>query len=620
MKTLEQLLRHLLRAEVDEVALISDRLPCAHIDGSFEPLDDTAPEVDRILEMLVAAGGSRYVDSLGPTPKTWTARLGGLVVNVSAVMPDEDEVQARFSLAKREAKVEPKKRSNRPEARKSVRPESRKSGRPGKVSVKPPATREGKSQAAPGRGPHQRTSRERISVGRMRAPSFGDIVLDRESLPPPKAASSVPPSQTSAMRQAATMPTLKAVRIDVPQGRKEEPMGTSADAFSVIEADTKKKALSRRDTLQSQSQDTTLLRPYLAKARDARATDLHVVAGRPLLLRVAGELKPSGAALSAEEVERILLPCVPARLTATLADVGSCDFALQDAELGRFRVNIGRQQTGYKGTVRLIAKDVPTLEQLGLPAAIGAATRHHQGLIVVTGPTGHGKTSTMSAIVDILNRESSAHIITVEDPIEFIHARKKAIVSQREVGTHTRSFANALKASLREDPDVIVVGELRDTETVRMAVAASETGHLVIGTMNTPSAAKTIDRLIDLFPPADQPQVRTTLSSGLRLIVSQRLVPSVDKSRMHVAVELLPGSIPLSALIRENKTFQIPSLQQRSRALGIVRLDDSLADLVHGCHVALEVAKQFAEAPMELEALVGMRRGKPDPGMTRRGA
>ncbi len=248
-------------------------------------------------------------------------------------------------------------------------------------------------------------------------------------------------------------------------------------------------------------------------------------------------------------------------------------------------MNVARQRTGLKACLRCIPAEVPTLSSLGLPAEIERATHHHQGLVLVTGPTGHGKTSTLAAIVDIINATTARHVITVEDPVEYVHPRKKAMMSQREVGTHTRSFQSALKASLREDPDVIVVGELRDTETVRMALAASETGHLVLGTMNTPSAAKTIDRLVDLFPTGDQQQVRMTLAGGLHLIVSQRLLPSIDGERMVAAVELLPGSVALWSLIRDAKTYQIPSLQQRGKGFGITRLDDSLADLVRAGRV-----------------------------------
>jgi twitching motility protein PilT len=341
---------------------------------------------------------------------------------------------------------------------------------------------------------------------------------------------------------------------------------------------------------------------------EASASDLHVVAERPMLLRVAGELAPRGTPLTAALVEEMLLPLVPARLKPILAEQGSADFAIERHGLGRFRVNVARQRTGYKGCFRRIPEVVPTLASLVLPAEIARATHHHQGLVLVTGPTGHGKTTTLAAIVDIINRETTHHVITVEDPIEFVHARKKAMISQREVGSHTRAFQSALKASLREDPDVIVVGELRDTETVRMALAASETGHLVIGTMNTPSAAKTIDRVVDLFPPADQQQVRMGLAGGLHMIVGQRLLPAANGRGLVAAVELLPGSVALWSLIRDNKTYQIPSLQQRGKGVGIVRLDESLADLVREGRATKEAALAVAESPDELEAVLAGRR------------
>ena len=345
--------------------------------------------------------------------------------------------------------------------------------------------------------------------------------------------------------------------------------------------------------------DTEALARLLLEARQRHASDVHIVAGRPLLVRIASELLPSGEPIGEADAERMLMPIVPARLNEALTSDGAIDFAFDHPEAGRSRVNISRQRTGLKGAFRLVARDIPTLESLGLPPEIGGATRHHQGLIVLTGPSGHGKTTTLAALVGMLNEATSHHILTVEDPVEFVHPKRKAMISQREVGTHTASFAAALKASLREDPDVIVVGELRDTETVRMALSASETGHLVIGTMNTPSAAKTIDRLIDLFPPGDQQQVRMTLAGGLRLVVSQRLLPNKDGSGLVAAAEVLPGTIALWNLIRDNKTYQIPSLQQRGRASGIVRLDDSLADLVRDGRTNLETAQAFAVDPEE---------------------
>jgi twitching motility protein PilT len=349
----------------------------------------------------------------------------------------------------------------------------------------------------------------------------------------------------------------------------------------------------------------------LGVGRDG-ASDVHVVAGRSSLVRMAGDLQPHGEPIDPAAVEALMVEIVPARLWSTLQENGSCDFALDRHAVGRFRVNVSRQRSGYKACFRCIAPGVPTLASLGLPAEIERATHHHQGLVLVTGPTGHGKTSTLAAIVDIINRETTHHVITVEDPVEYVHPRKKAMISQREVGSHTRSFAAALKASLREDPDVIVVGELRDTETVRMALAASETGHLVLGTMNTPSAAKTIDRMIDLFPPADQAQVRMTLAGGLHLIVGQRLIPAASGRGMVAAVELLTGTIALWNLIRDAKTYQIPSLQQRGKGVGIVRLDESLGDLVREGRISRDHAFAVAENPDDLdEAIAGKAAGPP---------
>jgi twitching motility protein PilT len=279
-------------------------------------------------------------------------------------------------------------------------------------------------------------------------------------------------------------------------------------------------------------------------------------------------------------------------------------------------VNVCRQRTGLKGSFRLIAKELPSLESLGLPTDLILATRPPHGLIFITGPSGHGRTCTLTALVDVLNRETRRHILTVEDPVEFVHPRKRGLISQREVGTHTRSVASALEAALREDAEVLVVGELRDAESVRLALAASEAGHLVLGTMNTPGAAKTIERIIDAFPPAAQAQARQTLAAHLRLIVSQRLVPVPAGTSLMVAAEILPRSVALSHLIREGKLSQLSGLMQRGRDQGMVRLDDALAAIVRSQKTTLEIARSFAENPDMLEVLV---RGSapelpPDPG------
>jgi twitching motility protein PilT len=521
MKTLQQMLRELSRADVVEFAVVSDRLPCVKVQGNYEAIDTTARSTEAILEMLVAVGGSRYVEDLEAKPAQWTTRVDGVgSVGVTALMRG-GRVQARFTLS---------------------RPPST------------PAAAEGRRSRPPARKS-------------VRAPQAA-----RTASRPPRAPSMVPPVG------AAPFESDSMLRAAIVTGK------TEARASSIDQ--------------------------LLAAARQAGASDLHVVAGRPMLLRIAGELLPRGEPIDETAVEAIVVPLLPERVRATLAEQGSCDFALERAQ-GRFRVNVSRQRTGLKACVRCIPANIPTLASLGLPSDIERATRHHQGLVLVTGPTGHGKTSTLAAIVDIINAGTTHHIITVEDPVEYIHTRKKAMISQREIGSHTRSFQSALKASLREDPDVIVVGELRDTETVRMALAASETGHLVLGTMNTPNAAKTIDRLVDLFPPADQQQVRMTLAGGLHLIVSQRLLPAADGSGMVAAVELLPGSVALWSLIRDAKTYQIPSLQQRGKGFGIVRTDDSLADLVRAGRVTRGAALAVAENPDELDAVLSGKRAPP---------
>src|SRR5262249_49835885 len=253
---------------------------------------------------------------------------------------------------------------------------------------------------------------------------------------------------------------------------------------------------------------------------------------------------------------------------------------------------------------RLAVAAPPSFVELGLPAAVGKVTENHQGLVVIAGPSGHGKTTTLAALVDLLNRAEPIHILTIEDPVEIVHPRHAAVVSQREVGRHTMSFAAALKASLREDPDVIVIGELRDRETVEIALTAAETGHLVLATMSTPSAAKTIDRLIDMFPPDEHPQVRASIAGALRAIVAQKLLPRAAGDGVVAAVELVTGVLPLANLIRDDKLFQLPNLMQRGRAFGMIRLDDSLLELLRAGKITEDVAIAASENKKELIAML----------------
>jgi twitching motility protein PilT len=321
------------------------------------------------------------------------------------------------------------------------------------------------------------------------------------------------------------------------------------------------------------------------------------------MVRTVGDLIAlDPAPMSPADVDELLMPLLGPLRRQQLAERGYVDLAVDVPGSGRLRANVSRQQGGLKGAFRLAVIKPPTLEQLGLPAALVKVTENHQGLVVIAGPSGHGKTTTLAALVDVLNRADPIHILTIEDPVEIVHPRHAAVVSQREVGRHTVSFAAALKASLREDPDVIVIGELRDRETVEIALTAAETGHLVLATMSTPSAAKTIDRLIDMFPPADQSQVRASLGAALKAIVAQRILPSADGTGAVVAVELLVGMLALSNLIRDNKLFQLPNLMQRGKAFGMIRLDDSLAELVRAGKLAEDVAVRYADNKKELLA------------------
>jgi twitching motility protein PilT len=343
----------------------------------------------------------------------------------------------------------------------------------------------------------------------------------------------------------------------------------------------------------------------VAAARAAKASDLHIATGRVTQMRVGTELVQVDTAgpLSVEAAESILLPLLDDDQRARLQSLGYVDLAVDSPDGGRLRANISRHQVGLKGTFRLAMAAPATLDELGLPKDLAKVVAHHQGFVVIAGPSGHGKTTTLNALVDLINSTKPFHILTVEDPIEIEHPRKVAVVSQREAGRHTKSFAAALKASLREDPDVIVIGELRDRETVEIALTASETGHLVIATMSTPSAAKTLDRLIDMFPPEDHSQVRASIAGALRAIVAQRLVPAIGGGVVP-AIELVTGVLALATLIRDDKLFQLPNLLQRGRAFGMIRLDESLAELARAGKITDDAAVAFADAKKEMQALL----------------
>ncbi len=282
------------------------------------------------------------------------------------------------------------------------------------------------------------------------------------------------------------------------------------------------------------------LEQILTKAVQAKASDVHLHSGAPLLMRVGGALRElRTGVMNADDIESILKDALAPEQRKQLEETFDLDLALAIPGVGRFRGSFYRQQRGWDAVFRAIPPEIPTLEQLGLPSSLTKFTEYHQGLVLVTGPAGCGKSSTLAALVGMLNETRHDHIITVEDPIEYVHPQKGCIVNQRQAGKHTKSFANALRAALREDPDIIVIGELRDLETIQLAITAAETGHLVLGTLHTNNAIRTINRVLDVFPPKQQSKIRAMVSESLRGIISQRLVPSVDGTKRLVAVETL---------------------------------------------------------------------------------
>ncbi len=342
---------------------------------------------------------------------------------------------------------------------------------------------------------------------------------------------------------------------------------------------------------------TITLEQILQKAVEAKASDVHIHSGAPIQIRVNGALKEMKTGmLDADATSALLTAVLSPEQKTQLLETFDLDLSLQ-LPCGRFRVSMYKQQRGYDAVFRPIAATPPTLEQLGLPPAIKRLTEFHQGLVLVTGPAGCGKSSTLAALVNVINESRHDHIITVEDPIEYVHTGKGCIVNQRQAGKHTLSFANALRAALREDPDVIVIGELRDLETMSLAITAAETGHLVLGTLHTNNAIRTINRVLDAFPPKQQSQIRAMVSESLRAIVSQRLLPSADGTRRVAATETLFVKPAVSNLIRDQKTFQIRSIMQTGRSEGMSLLDDSLFDLVKAKTITIEVARRVCEDP-----------------------
>jgi len=319
---------------------------------------------------------------------------------------------------------------------------------------------------------------------------------------------------------------------------------------------------------------------FFRMMKDWGASDMHLSVGRPPMFRINGKIDPIRyRTLTDGDFRSLVEPITPAHIWSQFEATGDVDFAYELPGVSRFRVNLFRQERGMGGVFRNLSSNLVSLAKLNLPESMSKLVSLRSGLVVVTGPTGSGKSTTLAAIISEINQRIPMHIITVEDPIEFIHPNQKSLISQRELSAHTESFASALRAAARENPDAVLVGEMRDLETIRLALEAAETGILVFGTLHTNSAAKTIDRLIGVFPTDEQSGVRNSISSTLRAVVAQQLLPKKIGGRV-AAVEILFSNHALAALIREGKTFQIPGIIAGGKADGMVGMDESLQRLV----------------------------------------
>jgi twitching motility protein PilT len=313
---------------------------------------------------------------------------------------------------------------------------------------------------------------------------------------------------------------------------------------------------------------------------DQGASDLHLIAGQQPAIRIRGDIERIKYDVLTSDALKVLLYEITSEYKIKLfEETGDVDFAYEVPGLARYRVNYFRQKNGIGAVFREIPDKISTCAELGLPNVISKLASLPRGLVLVTGPTGCGKSTTLASIIDEANRIRKDHVITIEDPIEFVHKSQSCIVNQREVGVHTKSFATALRGALREDPDIILVGEMRDLETISLAVEAASTGHLVFSTVHTTSAPKTVDRIIEVFPSTEQLQIRSTLADGLRAIVSQVLFKRIDIKSRCVALEICIATPAVRNLIRESKTYQIPSMMQTGKKYGMQLLDDSIMDL-----------------------------------------
>lgn len=344
----------------------------------------------------------------------------------------------------------------------------------------------------------------------------------------------------------------------------------------------------------------------LQKVVDQEGSDVHLITGVKPFLRVDGALIPIEEApvLQASQMEALLFPIMTDYQKQYVSINKEIDFGYQFKDMGRFRVNVYYQRGEMAAALRLVPARIRSIEELGLPPLFHQLTTYKQGIVLVTGPTGEGKSTTLAAVIDEINQERNDHILTIEDPVEFVYVPKKSIISQREINQDTHGWEIALRSALREDPDVVLVGELRDRETIAAALTVAETGHLVFGTLHTFSAAQTIDRIIDVFPAEQQNQVRQQLAATLQAVISQRLIPKVSGGRV-AATEVMVATPAVRNLIREGKIHQVDNVIQTSAEFGMNLLETSLASLIQQGAISTDKAREYAIRPQELERMIG---------------
>ncbi|NLT71760.1 MAG: type IV pilus twitching motility protein PilT [Verrucomicrobiaceae bacterium] len=346
---------------------------------------------------------------------------------------------------------------------------------------------------------------------------------------------------------------------------------------------------------------------YLKLAQEYDVSDVHLAPNAPPKWRRFGLLQPiweNSAQLTPEDTERLARQYLPEPELHRLEEKGDVDFAYAP-EIGRFRASVVKTRLGWEMVFRIISTQLRTMDELGLPKAIKPLLEYHNGLVLVTGAVGSGKSTTLASLINEINVQRNDHIITLEDPIEYVIESKTCHVNQREIHTHTESFSHALRAALREDPDIIMVGEMRDLETISLAITAAETGHLVLATLHTGSAARTLDRILDVFPTEQREQIRIMVAESLRGVISQQLVPKKDGTGRELALELLVNTPAVSALIRDGKTFMLPGVMQTGKNVGMIMMDDALADLYHAGAISKEEALGRAIDRGSLKAVLG---------------